>query len=215
MPTPAHTRVTFSGTLGAPSSPVEKWSFGLNFRPPAAAPGAPRNTVATNCATAYTEHLLAITPPFATLTEVKVAAIQADGTYADDPGILEGSYQGTSGGIVYPYDMALVVSLVTATRGAKGRGRYYPPAPGYPLNNTDGKISATSRDTFATAHLAFLQALQEVPGLGSLVVASTSGILSDVTDIRVGRVMDVVRSRRSGIDEEYGTGIFHLGTSTS
>lgn len=201
MPVPAHTRITWSGTLGAINAPVEDFSFRLNF----AAPTNPGNmsAIAQAAHAAYVARLLTITQAHCQLRSVKVALIGADGQYTTDAVTYDSTAAGTLDGYKYPFQTALAVSLLTGTRGAKGRGRFYLAGVGYSISADTGQIDSAVMPALNTAASGFLNDCNNISGLNALVVASSSGVLSPVTAFRVGRAYDTIRSRRTKVDEAY------------
>jgi hypothetical protein len=203
MATPGHTRVTFIGTFGAAASPVESWSFRLNFRPPSLSSNL--QAIAGHAADSWLSRLAPIQPTNVILRQVKCAQIGDDGKYVTDPGIVEPGQAGTQpGSLLYPPQVAVVVSLLTNTRGAKGRGRIFLPAPRHPIIGNDCLLEVQAQDDIRTRAAGLMSDLNEIAGLGTVVVASSSGVLSDVTSIRVGRALDTMRSRRRNLGEAYG-----------
>lgn len=206
---PGHTRVTFKGTFGALTAPVEDWSFRLNFAPPV---DTNRGTgLCDDAWQAYLDNFSEFLPPTVVLREVKVAQIGPDGKYSADPFVKTYGLQGGGPAAVHPYQVALAISLNTAARGAKGRGRFYLPASAAPIVPATGTLSDTDRAFYGTRATAFLNDMQDIVGLGRLVVASQSGSLFPVLSIRVGATLDTIRSRRTAIDERYsGDGVHGL-----
>lgn len=203
MKPPPHRRLTFEGIFGTLLAPVEEWSFRLTLAPNIVEDG--NDAAVTSAASAWTTHIAPLCRPTARLTRVKLARIGADGLYTDDPTVKDVDTAGTSAATaILPLQVALAISLTTARRGATGRGRIFLPAPGLSnLNATDGLISVPNQTQFATAAAAFIQAINGAPRLGNVVIASSKGYLTTVNGVRVGRVPDVIRSRRSKLQEVY------------
>lgn len=144
----------------------------------------------------------------AILETVKFAFIGADGKYTRDPIIVDvPDVPGAIASEIHPAQTALVVSLNTARRGSSGRGRFYLPMPAVPVSATDLLISSANRDSVQGAAATFVNNINNQPGFDVadivVVVASTKGVNSKVTGIRVGRVLDTVRSRRTSLPEAY------------
>lgn len=102
--------------------------------------------------------------------------------------------------------LSLCVSLMTAaSRGRASKGRYYPPtalAPG-DLDTTNGVISTVAASYCATSNAQLIADLNAI-GTAKVIVFSHIGQVGrEVTGIRVGRVMDTIRSRRSALAEQY------------
>lgn len=213
MPTPAHTRITWSGVFGSVAEPLETWQFGVNVGPVAFASADAREDAAQACHVAWVDHLAPRVRAQVSLTNVRVAQVletglvskNGDGQYnqADDPRTAPGS----GGVIALPFQVALCISLVTARSGPEGKGRFYLPGPNVQLE-TDGRISAAAATSHATSAAAFLGAVDlAIAGSGGAsgnpVVASSKGFLSPVTGVRVGRVLDTQRRRRGDLAEGY------------
>lgn len=145
---------------------------------------------------------------FAKIRSVKLNLIGEDGRYANqqtveyepDPPI------GGSAQVTIAPQLALVVSLGTAfRRGRAHAGRFYLPLPGTGLG-TDGRLPANFTGTLAQTSRVMLDEFNTALGPDWRV-----GVVSDlgtgnahrVTHVRVGRVLDTLRSRRSSLNEEY------------
>jgi hypothetical protein len=153
-----------------------------------------------------------VTPGYCDLKNVTVAHIGADGKYpAQASGAFEGlgRWSGTLSGTMVgtvtraPQD-ALVVTLLTARTGATGKGRVFLPAPAVALDSTFRYPLATVTSV-ADAVRNWITDFQGYAGAGPVVVASSKGYLSPVTGLRVGRVSDTHRSRRTNMLEDYYT----------
>jgi hypothetical protein len=205
MPLPAHDMLTFSGVHGTVTDPIETWSFGVKLQPgpQAATPEA----VAALGRTAYEQRYLAVMHPRTILTRVRfsrhneggLVSRQADGGYiqGDSDGALPGT--GVSSNLL-PLQTALVVSLITARPGARGKGRYFLPMPAMNLGD-DYRISEFGQTQMANASQAFLTQIRGE--IAAPIVASSYGFSSVVLECRVGRVVDTQRSRRRDLDEAY------------
>lgn len=229
MPSPAHTRITWSGVFGGATAPVEIWAFGLNAEPlDVAAYGA--GQVATKMVTAYSTHLKGLFGTSVLLTKTRVANVDAsghvtkvaDGSFRqlDDVTQIAGTATETNASRK-PISTALCVSLTTARAGATGKGRFYLPWPPVYVLETDYRVSAAFTDSLRDAAKSFLDAVNAgltaaQPGgtaTGRLVVASGGSVktgeapaLSRVTGVKVGRVPDTMRSRRGAMLEGYSVG---------
>ena len=112
-----------------------------------------------------------------------------------------------SGTVTKPNQCAVVVTLMTATAGRRGRGRYYVPVLGNNPTAT-GRITAAQRDSIATTSATMLGVLND--GLDNALYTARVGVQSQVgltsavvTTIRVGDVWDTQRSRRDNLIEAY------------
>ena len=212
MPIAQHNRLTFTGVFTSGTIDYEIWSWGLKF--PTLVSGAP-GTIASFQAqadaavTAYSTHLKPLFGPTIKLTRVRAAAHQPGGlTYTDANGSYvhadaitaqSGSF---SPAVIAPLQTALVVSLLTPQAGASGKGRVFLPYPGHGVGQ-DYLLSTAGQTLVANSFKAFLTALKT--SSGDARVFSSKGTSAPVTSIKVGRVPDTQRSRRSAALENYVT----------
>lgn len=207
MPFQQHLRVTATGTL---LQGQERFSFGLNLSDPNVdeffEDGRPEDVVAD--VSAFFASPAALINAAAVLTEVKVARIGPTGLYIRDPFIsaVLNVAGGASGNSPYPPQVALAVSLDTDLRGPRGRGRFYLPMPGMAITST-GAIAELDALSVRDAVVGLVNNLNNGPGISTpeprVVVASSLGGNNDVTSVRVGRVLDTIRSRRTSLSEGY------------
>lgn len=142
------------------------------------------------------------------LSMIKFNLIGTDGHYVDKNNSvlheLIPPAHGASESSVAP-QLALAISLRTAARrGLAHAGRIYMPVPVCPVGG-DGRVSVAERAPYITHATSFLDALNAA-GEGWVV-----GVVSNVreggqrrvTNVRVGRVLDTIRSRRTSLDEDY------------
>lgn len=199
-------RLVLSGTLHT----VEGFSFGVSLISDGSGVEAPAEVPAGVVTAAQTLMTGAIISGAADLDTIKLNLIGTDGRYAGDNTVMHefappvgGTYTATNAPQV-----AIAVSLDTAARrGLATRGRFYLPTP-VPVVKEDGRIDAASATAFATAATTFLQSVSAalpgwIPGVVSNVGA---GAQRPVTNVRVGRVYDTIRSRRTSLPEDYVTG---------
>jgi hypothetical protein len=80
--------------------------------------------------------------------------------------------------------------------------------PGVFLTRDTLQLQQADHASILQSSASFLNALGNEPGIDVLgltpVVASTKGYNSIVTGVRVGRVLDTIRSRRASLPENYG-----------
>jgi hypothetical protein len=143
------------------------------------------------------------------LTEVKLARVGPLGTYREAPLIKAVNQRGGDPNVVnhrYPLQVALAVSLGTARRGASGRGRFYLPSPSVTME-ADTTLEVGAQIAVRDSVAQFLNDLNNVSGIDGnapqVVVASSKGYNSKVTTVRVGQVLDTIRSRRASLMESY------------
>lgn len=215
MPFANHLRVSISGELrayGAGGGAIEQFSLRVNMSDPGVTGSASFDQgrfddIVQDCI-AFWQRPASLIHPAAVMTQVKFAQIGPDGKYRSEPfvaGPVTGGY-GSAAGHTLPLQTALAVSLVTARRGATGRGRFYLPIPTVTLEN-DATITAANAESVRGSVVTWLNALNNVPGFDGVapkvVVASSKGYNSDVTGVRVGQVLDTIQSRRQALAEQY------------
>ena len=154
----------------------------------------------------------------AKLDRVKVNRIGTDGHYADVDTfeyVVNPAVAGGGAGQV-PAQNALAISLIgnENPRGLAGRGRFYlPPITGMSALDTTGRLNPA--DVLRVANAAKklvddINAVHKSLGVQYAWVGNTSagkgsrpGRQQVVSEIRVGNVVDTVRSRRRSIQEVY------------
>lgn len=222
MPVPAHYLITWGGVFGSVAAPVERWQFSLKRTGIASTQNAfPTQDVLLTALTAlqgsfqsrYLNKLQAgIRHTFTDIRFIGSDGKQpkdAAGAYAGARRLETDGPSGASGLPRYPYQVAVVTSLNTARSGPSGKGRFFLPAPDYPLSN-DGRISATDAGGLASTAKDFLGEVNAVTieaGAGPVSVMSSKGYASPVTSVRVGRVLDTHRSRRSDMLEGFSPNV--------
>ncbi len=217
MPYAPHVRMSALGRLGALAG-GERFSYSISLAPVEGngfIPLGPNQAVWNDMAADLRAFHVGVATKIsqrAVLEEVKFASIGADGKYVEDPVVVDivdapGGYTGMPEGAFIPPQSALVVSLNTDRRGRTGRGRFYLPMPGCDITPDTLQIGEGNRDGIQASAAAFLSNIMNAPGLDVLdlrvVVASTKGYNSTVTGVRVGKVLDTVRSRRRQLQETY------------
>lgn len=204
-----HRKVTLAGTLG--TAPGEFFSFGFAMDESHFTLGQDQvafEEIRGECIGFFTSPLSYIHPR-AVLRQVKIAKIGADGRYVDGP-IFDDSLAspgGAGGATLHPFQVSLAVSLVTDRRGPSGKGRFYLPLPVAGVTDA-GLVSGDITQDVALRVATFLDAVANRNGADTaqpaVVVASTKGFLSPVRGVRVGRVLDTIRTRRRSLEEQYG-----------
>lgn len=119
-----------------------------------------------------------------------------------DPAVPMGS--GTSGHV---NQAALVVTLETGVpRGLANRGRLYLPLPRAAVGST-GRITSSLVSGMATQMRDLLDDLNGIATTSRVCVASgvREGAIRPVTSVRVGDVIDTMRSRRAQVGEFYSS----------
>lgn len=110
-----------------------------------------------------------------------------------------------TGTLTLPPQCSRVVTLLTATPGSSFRGRMYWPKVTTGLN-TSG-VDASVNQGFADAYARSLRTMAEIApstSAGQVAVVSLSkALVTPVTRIRVGNVIDTQRRRRDSINETF------------
>lgn len=191
----------------------EKWSINPVFAfsvgqavssEEAAAAAAAVNTVSPSV------NLLSYWPNTVSLTGCRVEARNATGELESVGEAIRGTPVVGQGSVTHPVQTAIVLSLRTTDSSARGKGRLYWPATGFPLAPATLRFTATAVGDFLTGMNAYLAgirtALDGVSGLSlaplavwSRENASTRVVLS----LRAGDVPDVQRRRRDSLVETY------------
>jgi hypothetical protein len=209
-----HVRVTARGLFDTTSNggeQFEQWSWRLNFSDPSGSEDpvddeAQLADIATDISNFHGRPGSWISRA-AVLTEVKAARIGADGKYIGQPRSVVLSKAGGGPSLVYPPQVALAVSLGTTRRGATGRGRIFLPAPAMSIGGNTGRISTTDRNAVAGSVAQLLNDLNNQPRIDafapSVVIASSKGYNTEVNSVRVGDVLDTIRTRRNEMGESY------------
>ncbi len=209
-----HLRLTLSGEFQGHSNAAvyERFSFRVNMSDPGDVSSSRFSAdgladVVADCTAFFGSPGAAISAD-CRLREVKWAKIGPNGLYRADPLIAAVNTPGGGGpGLRYPPQIALAVSLQSATRGPRGKGRFYLPGPSLAFDPSDALIAAAAAGGVRDAATAWLNNLNAWPGIDAndpkVTIASTSGINSDVTGVRVGRALDTIRSRRGDLPEGY------------
>lgn len=144
------------------------------------------------------------------LVSVKLNRIDVNGHYEDQAAreyVFPTPVPGQNSGLVAP-QLTTVVTLATAVeRGAGSKGRMYlPPNVSQQSVQSDGRITpAVAQAQAQSAKNLFTSLNDHYTAVGSVGVASDvgSGAFNHVTTVRVGRVIDTMRSRRSTLIEDY------------
>jgi hypothetical protein len=205
----AHTRCTASGLIGVSSAPYEIFSYSFaiehqgdtlvnaNMDTIAAAVQAfharPTSKIATN----------------AILREVRFAHVNALGVQ-DQPTYLKAvDTRGGGGSPLYPSQVALAVSLRGPVRVSPARGRFYLPMPTAFVNESSGLMDAAVASGVADSAVTLANAISALGATTRMSIDSRYG-MATVTEIRVGRVLDTLRTRRNAVKEAYAAATLAL-----
>lgn len=148
----------------------------------------------------------------ARLTLLKLNLIGPNGRYVSDEETIQHEYDpvvtGNGSGNPAP-QVALAISLMTdRLRGRAHAGRFYLPVPTVALGE-DGRLTVPQATNYATATTTLLNDINAtIPSGWDVGVASDigTGRFETVRRVRVGRVLDTIRSRRRSLDEAYVVG---------
>lgn len=213
MAKPAHHKVTFSGIIGTTSAPIEQWSLSFNLGDNAvvnAFSALQLNAYAASALNVWQTWLKAKMQSSTVLTEVRWACIGADGIHVrkrPDGSYIQGIWTGADAGqaaaMAMPLEVAMVATLDTSRAGATGRGRVFLPYPGtVPIDTLTKRSDDALTGAIATAVSGLIHDLNTM-GDNKVSVVSSKGYLTPVNQVRVGRVPDVLRSRRRDQPEGY------------
>lgn len=212
-----HIRVTALGRLGTPEG--DRFSYGFNMAPDggfisagdfAHGTAAVWTDLADSVRDFHGRATSRIESP-AVLEMVKIAHIGADGHYTTDPIFRVYAQAGgvAATGPILPQS-ALAVSLTTERRGPTGKGRFFLPMPAVAVDNTDRfRVNVATIEGVRDSAQTLLNDVNNFPGPDPIwdewevCVASTKGYNSKVTGVRVGRIVDTMRSRRNKLAESY------------
>ena len=228
MPAPLHYRLSFSGLIGTGQT-QEIFSHGLavatgtTSQPIIGRPAMA--TLATTLSNAWATHMAPMVCAVAQLTRVRVALVENTGNVSKDgagtfqQGDWLGSKPGVGGPLILPPQLSVAVSLQSAASGPTGRGRFFVPSPQIGTLGADLRLATPVQQDFVTFCTAFVAAVNTAAAavaggsLGRVVVPSGGSVSQGiapanrpVTQVRVGRVVDTMRSRRNALLEAYVVG---------
>jgi len=215
VPRPAHTLVTFEGTTGAVTAPIDIWSFSVKFVDNRWTTTDPLVPLAFK--DFWTTHFAPLHGSLIHLRKVRIAAVTglgkvnrtASGAYLQQDWVGDVPGQGAVTTFLPP-QCSVVVSLSTERQDATGKGRFFLPQTKYPIVGSDFRMSVVDTTDITTKARAFLNAMRDYnpaattfAGDPAAQVVSSKGYVSKVTTVRVGRAVDTIRSRRSELPEGY------------
>src|SRR6478609_344275 len=195
----------------------EVWSVNPVFDPTGEFPGGVSQTALDAAATAIQN--IAIPADLKTLLSTALSQIGCRLEVRDDGNdsliaLSEKTLPGNQPGTGTPKmgaQNAVVVSVLTDTPGARGRGRMYWPAVGATVDSSL-RLSAPTTTNVVTAMVTYMQAIESAlatafPTIGfNLAVRSkTSHTTPHAARLRVGNVIDSQRRRRDSFVESYAT----------
>lgn len=202
-----HIRVELQGTL---ANGAEKWSAGFSTAPPTGGALADVADLATTAQSLFVTNVMGVSvvkdlfPTSMAFTGVRCQQIEADGTLRATASVLLGTPAAGTQGLSLPAQCAVVVSLRTATPGARGRGRLYLPSPAADQTTVTGRLLTAARDLLAEGMANFFDGWNaDASTMPVGVASSVGGFVTTVTSIQVGDVIDTQRRRRDTLPESY------------
>ena len=144
----------------------------------------------------------------AKIETIKLNEIGTNGRYVNQGATVQYDLDPPAAGASSPHfppQVALVVSLGTdVARGRAHAGRFYIPSPGASME-TNGMIGPGWQGVVAAAAATMINAINATESVLRVGIVSNLGIGAEhpVTSVRVGRVLDTLRSRRTSLDEGY------------
>ena len=194
------------GTLGQGNE--EAWSVGLHFRPPPGDPVSPSavqgwcDNIVGAASTVFGTSLLQRLSTSGRITQVR-ANLYGDTGPAVYSGlsIFPSPLQGT-GSITLPPQASVCVSLITGVSGRRFRGRFYWPAlTGSMSNNLKFDVPAGTAIAYATMLTEIATRFPGDVDVAPVVYSQASDVLTPVSAVRVGDVLDTQRRRRDALTE--------------
>jgi hypothetical protein len=205
VPYQQHTRVRCNGIFGTLSGPVEIFSYGFaldatNFAVPATTDGLVAAIVALHSgdrAAIATQMIL---------TEVAFSNVSGAGVQIGETLRVPLEVPGGGGSMAHPPQVAWRVSLGSGLRGKSQRGGFYLPGPTVSTGAETGLVTEQKATNCATAVVEMINQINAVgdPG-GRVVIASSVAGNVPVNQVRVGRALDTIRTRRNALVEGYIT----------
>jgi len=217
VPVPKHIKINIRGRFdGTP----EQWSYGFHLDPVRTAQVDIKvadydMSIVAAAINAFHSH--ARFPAKVVVEEWRAYDIGSDGRMIGNPVL--GSWSAATqpkglgaGNLTYPPQASLVVTLEAANRGPARYGRMYLPQP-YMILDSTARLAATDVSSIGSALRTMLKAI-EGANTGAddshLCNVSPGGRTStptkqSVINLKMGRVIDTMRSRRSKMDEDRQT----------
>lgn len=210
-----HHRITFKGEFktGSLAEPYETWNTSLAFRGGDGILAADKQEIVNDAAADWATFASTTGGPSWSaqtyLTEVRLDTIGPNGRITEDAVLADANlpYGGSGSGTVLPPQCAVVLTLDTGMRGRSRFGRMYLPLLSVPVGE-DGRMTEGAQTLILAGARQLIENLSNAPGIDSAweaCVASNvgSGSLHRVSSVRIGRVIDTMRSRRRSMAEDY------------
>lgn len=123
------------------------------------------------------------------------------GTVIDSAvGVAADAGSSTAGAL--PNQCAIVVSKQTGFAGSRNRGRMFLPPPGVGALTASGRLSSTALTALAAGMTAFKNSIAG-DGFTLVLVSPSQSANTVITTLRIGDVIDTMRSRRNALAETY------------
>lgn len=214
MPYLPHLRATFKGEFKdfASAEPYERWNTSLAFKYGGSMATASLQGLADDLRADFSKMVGALLSTWTSntyFTEVRLDSIGVDGKITRDAvfSLVDNGGSTTQYTPVLPPSCAVVATLDTKIRGRSRFGRMYLPILGTRCT-AEGVISTSDQQQILNGFKTFVQDASNAPGVDdgfAAVVASGigGGSLNEVQEVRIGRAVDTMRSRRRSLDESY------------
>lgn len=203
---PRHHRVVIDGTL---AGGAERWSCGIAYTADAITPTSAElatwaEAILTSLAptTGQPATLKGYVSSSGSIQRVRTYSYPDVGAPADRQGVSVGAALVGAGSANMPPQCSMVVTLLTGIPGKSTRGRFYWPHVGGTVSN-GGKSSLVGQTT-ATAFSGLLSnwgTLIDGVDIRPAVVSEKTGLITPVSTVSVGDVIDTQRRRRDGLVE--------------
>lgn len=219
-----HARITASGLIGAEG---EQFSYSLSMRDAnedeidwLGLKDATPDDWDNVCDAVKSFHARASSRihSLARLKSVKVAFIGDDGRYTDPPFEVACDIPGGWADTALPYQCSVAVTLLTDADLGRVKGRFYLPMPSVGWNATTDLITVGDAELIRDSTVQLINEMSNAPGYDSVdlrVCVPSQGRHNDngtvrlpkgnhdVQAVKIGRLIDTVRSRRNQLRENY------------
>lgn len=206
MPYADHLKITASGILGSVATPIDEFSYSINMSVLLTQANANWEAAVKDAIVAFHGRAGTMICSQAILRQVKIAHIGPDGKYVGDGPLATFAVNtpGNAPWVGLPYQCALAVSLGAQGDSRRAKGRFYLPLPCTPAGDVTNTIPLASQNSIADSVKTLLDTLNDaVSDVDRVVVASSLDGNHYVNTIRVGNVVDTIRSRRNQTPEVY------------
>lgn len=208
----ARNKVVISGSIGTPE--IETWSISCHF----GGPGVGNLQTPTELQD-WAEDIFTLATDQTDQAALAVL-ISSEGTinqvstyYYDETGPAVSTGQSSQTAVVgltppeHPPQCSVVVSLLTGLAGRSRRGRMYLPGMGASMSVSTYLLDSGQQQDIAEQLALLLSGMADVgSGVASIfpvVYSATLNVLTPVSQVAVGNVIDTQRRRRDGLNESY------------